>query len=143
MYCLSRLALWLTKRESALKCDLRDDASTRERLARYGMQAVQYEDGLSTARRIRASRYLGMQSLPPPPISFIPSLIPTSLFRVQLKTQSRRQGSILRGCARISHHARKGPKWWGRAKEMRCDVMLTAYLLPFFDTRPYLFFPVE
>ncbi|KAH9993679.1 small GTPase superfamily [Russula compacta] len=45
----------------ALKCDLRDEASTRERLARFGMQAVQYEEGLATARRIRASRYLGMQ----------------------------------------------------------------------------------
>ena len=47
---------------SALKCDLRDDPSTRERLARYGMEAVQYEEGLATARRIRASRYLGKQS---------------------------------------------------------------------------------
>jgi Rho family protein len=55
------LAPSLTERLSALKCDLRDEASTRERLARYGMQAVQYEEGLATARRIRASRYLGMQ----------------------------------------------------------------------------------
>lgn len=44
----------------ALKCDLRDDGSTKERLARYGMQTVQYEEGLAIARRIRASRYLGM-----------------------------------------------------------------------------------
>ena len=44
----------------ALKCDLRDDVSTKERLARYGMQTVQYEEGLAIARRIRASRYLGM-----------------------------------------------------------------------------------
>ncbi|KAI0305951.1 small GTPase superfamily [Multifurca ochricompacta] len=46
----------------ALKCDLRDDASTKERLARYGMQTVQYEEGLATARRIRASRYLECSS---------------------------------------------------------------------------------
>jgi hypothetical protein len=57
---------------SALKCDLRDDPSTRERLARYGMEAVQYEEGLATARRIRASRYLGKQSSLP---SSIPPLI--------------------------------------------------------------------
>jgi len=44
---------------AALKCDLRDDRAVRERLARYGQQPVQYEDGLSVARRIRASRYLG------------------------------------------------------------------------------------
>jgi hypothetical protein len=47
---------------SALKCDLRDDTLTKERLSRYGMQTVQYEEGLATARRIRASRYLGMQT---------------------------------------------------------------------------------
>ena len=43
----------------ALKCDLRDDRTVKERLARYGIQPVQYEEGLSVARRIRASRYLG------------------------------------------------------------------------------------
>jgi len=42
----------------ALKCDLRDDRGVRDRLARYGRQAVQYEEGLEVARRIRASRYL-------------------------------------------------------------------------------------
>ncbi|KAH9967342.1 ras family-domain-containing protein [Russula dissimulans] len=46
----------------SLKCDLRDDPSTRDRLARYGMQAVQYEEGLGIARRIRASRYLECSS---------------------------------------------------------------------------------
>jgi len=46
----------------ALKCDLRDDPSTRDRLARYGMEAVQYEEGLAIARRIRASRYLECSS---------------------------------------------------------------------------------
>ncbi|KAG6334433.1 hypothetical protein ID866_4654 [Astraeus odoratus] len=44
----------------ALKCDLRDDRNVAERLARHGMHAVQYEEGLAVARRIRASRYLGM-----------------------------------------------------------------------------------
>ncbi|KAH9975865.1 P-loop containing nucleoside triphosphate hydrolase protein [Lactifluus volemus] len=46
----------------ALKCDLRDDVQTKERLARYGMQTIRYEEGLSTARRIRASRYLECSS---------------------------------------------------------------------------------
>jgi hypothetical protein len=43
----------------ALKCDLRDDPTVRDRLQRYSMHAVQYEEGLAVARRIRASRYLG------------------------------------------------------------------------------------
>ena len=43
----------------ALKCDLRDDRTVRERLARYGRHSVQYEEGLAVARSIRASRYLG------------------------------------------------------------------------------------
>ncbi|KAI0924803.1 Rho GTPase [Taiwanofungus camphoratus] len=42
----------------ALKCDLRDDRAVQERLARYGMRTVQYEEGLAAARRVRASRYL-------------------------------------------------------------------------------------
>jgi len=42
----------------ALKCDLRDDRTVREKLARYNKQPVQYEQGLEVARRIRASRYL-------------------------------------------------------------------------------------
>ncbi|EIW79172.1 hypothetical protein CONPUDRAFT_138335 [Coniophora puteana RWD-64-598 SS2] len=46
----------------ALKCDLRDDRNVRERLSRYGMHAVQYEEGLAVARRIRASRYLECSS---------------------------------------------------------------------------------
>ncbi|KAH7881805.1 ras family-domain-containing protein [Phlebopus sp. FC_14] len=46
----------------ALKCDLRDDRTVRDRLARYGMQSVQYEEGLTVARRIRASRYLECSS---------------------------------------------------------------------------------
>ncbi|KAH9933359.1 small GTPase superfamily [Fomitopsis serialis] len=41
----------------ALKCDLREDRATSERLARYGLHTVQYEEGISVARRIRASRY--------------------------------------------------------------------------------------
>ncbi|KAI0065621.1 hypothetical protein BV25DRAFT_1868822 [Artomyces pyxidatus] len=45
-----------------LKCDLRDDPAAKERLARYGMQTVQYEEGLAVARRIRASRYLECSS---------------------------------------------------------------------------------
>lgn len=44
----------------ALKCDLREDRAVQDRLARYGMHTIQYEEGLTVARRIRASRYLGM-----------------------------------------------------------------------------------
>ena len=43
----------------ALKCDLREDQDTQLRLARYNLHTVQYEEGLTVARRIRASRYLG------------------------------------------------------------------------------------
>ncbi|KAG6854538.1 Rho GTPase [Blastosporella zonata] len=46
----------------ALKCDLRDDRGVRDRLQRYGTHAVQYEEGLAVARRIRASRYLECSS---------------------------------------------------------------------------------
>jgi len=46
----------------ALKCDLRDDRTIRERLQRYGTHPVQYEEGLAVARRIRASRYLECSS---------------------------------------------------------------------------------
>ncbi|KAI0033679.1 small GTPase Rho3/GTP-binding protein Rho3 [Vararia minispora EC-137] len=45
-----------------LKCDLRDDPAVKDRLARYGMSTVQYEEGLAVARRIRASRYLECSS---------------------------------------------------------------------------------
>jgi hypothetical protein len=44
----------------ALKCDLRDDRPVKERLMRYGTHPVQYEEGLAVARRVRASRYLGV-----------------------------------------------------------------------------------
>ncbi|KAI0791608.1 P-loop containing nucleoside triphosphate hydrolase protein [Irpex lacteus] len=46
----------------ALKCDLRDDRIVQDRLARYNMHTVQYEEGLTVARRIRASRYLECSS---------------------------------------------------------------------------------
>ncbi|CAK5267786.1 unnamed protein product [Mycena citricolor] len=68
----------------ALKCDLRDDRSIRERLQRHGAHPVQYEEGLAVARRIRASRYLD---------------------RVQLKAQSRCDGGVLRGSSCIAEHA--------------------------------------
>lgn len=45
---------------SALKCDLREDRAVKDRLQRYGTHPVQYEEGLAVARRIRASRYLGI-----------------------------------------------------------------------------------
>ncbi|KAF8074773.1 P-loop containing nucleoside triphosphate hydrolase protein [Lyophyllum atratum] len=46
----------------ALKCDLRDDRGVRDRLQRFGTHAVEYEEGLAVARRIRASRYLECSS---------------------------------------------------------------------------------
>ncbi|KAK0488899.1 P-loop containing nucleoside triphosphate hydrolase protein [Armillaria novae-zelandiae] len=45
-----------------LKCDLRDDRAVKDRLLRYGTHPVEYEEGLSVARRIRASRYLECSS---------------------------------------------------------------------------------
>ena len=45
----------------ALKCDLRDDEGTKERLARYGEKCISYEEGLEMAKHIRAVRYLGSQ----------------------------------------------------------------------------------
>jgi len=48
---------------AALKCDLRDEPTVQDRLARYGLHTVQYEEGLTVARRIRASRYLGKCTL--------------------------------------------------------------------------------
>jgi len=55
---------------------------------------------------------------------------------MQLKTQSRCQGGILRGRPCIPHHTPTGPEWWRSPAALRCDVMLTAlaslpYLLPF------------
>ncbi|GFZ51604.1 GTP-binding protein RHO1 [Saitozyma sp. JCM 24511] len=43
---------------AALKCDLRDDPAVKEKLARRALHPVSYEEGLSVARAIRASRYL-------------------------------------------------------------------------------------
>ena len=53
--------------------------------------------------------------------------------RVQLKAQPWRQRGILRGCSRIPHHTAKGPKWWGQAKKLRCDVIFTPALFVTFS----------
>ncbi|WVQ79810.1 hypothetical protein IAT38_001910 [Cryptococcus sp. DSM 104549] len=42
----------------ALKCDLREDPDVKEKLARRSLHPVTYDEGLATAREIRASRYL-------------------------------------------------------------------------------------
>jgi len=42
----------------ALKCDLREDLGTQQKLEMRGEELVTYEEGLAVARRIRASRYL-------------------------------------------------------------------------------------
>jgi Rho family protein len=44
----------------ALKCDLRDDEGTKERLDKFGEKCLTYEQGLATAKTIKAVRYLGM-----------------------------------------------------------------------------------
>jgi Rho family, other len=51
----------------ALKCDLRDDEATRERLAKFNEKCISYEEGLAMAKKLRAVRYLGNPppSLPP------------------------------------------------------------------------------
>ncbi|KAF7798004.1 hypothetical protein EIP86_009214 [Pleurotus ostreatoroseus] len=56
----------------ALKCDLRDDRAIQERLARFNMHTVQYEEGLAVARRIRASRYLGASVISTSEVSLTP-----------------------------------------------------------------------
>jgi Rho family, other len=43
----------------ALKCDLRDDEGTKERLARHNEKCISYDEGLAMAKHIRAVRYLG------------------------------------------------------------------------------------
>lgn len=43
----------------ALKCDLRDDEQTKERLAKFGEKCITYDEGLAMAKEIRAVRYLG------------------------------------------------------------------------------------
>ncbi|RXK39186.1 rho family protein [Tremella mesenterica] len=47
----------------ALKCDLREDVTVKEKLARRNMRTVSYEEGLAVARVIRATRYLECSSL--------------------------------------------------------------------------------
>ncbi|KAK4683490.1 hypothetical protein P7C73_g6764, partial [Tremellales sp. Uapishka_1] len=42
----------------ALKCDLRDDETIKDKLARRSLSPVTYDQGLAVARTIRASRYL-------------------------------------------------------------------------------------
>ncbi|OCF71116.1 rho family protein [Kwoniella mangroviensis CBS 8886] len=42
----------------ALKCDLREDPAIKEKLAGRSLHPVTYDEGLSVARAIRASRYL-------------------------------------------------------------------------------------
>lgn len=53
----------------ALKCDLRDDERTKERLVRHGEKCITYDEGLAMAKHIRAVRYLGIKTPPfPPPL---------------------------------------------------------------------------
>lgn len=46
---------------TALKCDLRSDGLTVRKMKERGFDGpITYEEGLEVAKRIRASRYLGM-----------------------------------------------------------------------------------
>lgn len=47
------------KRNLALKCDLRDDADVNDKLSKRQLHTVTYDEGLSVARAIGATRYLG------------------------------------------------------------------------------------
>jgi Rho family protein len=42
----------------ALKCDLREDPTVKEKLSRRSQHPVTYDEGLSVARRLKATRYL-------------------------------------------------------------------------------------
>ena len=44
---------------AALKCDLREDEATKERLQNYNEECITYDEGLAMARKIKAVRYLG------------------------------------------------------------------------------------
>ena len=67
----------------ALKCDLRDDEGTKERLAKYGEKCISYEEGLAMAKLIKAVRYLGIL---PHPLLTSPTLPPPSLILGQFVT---------------------------------------------------------
>ena len=43
----------------ALKCDLRENETTKANLARNGQQIITYAEGLEAAQRIKAIRYVG------------------------------------------------------------------------------------
>lgn len=99
----------------ALKCDLRDEPTTHERLARYGQHTVQYDEGLTVARRIRASRYLGLYHLESTCFSLTHSSECSSKHnrgvnevfyeaaRVSLSTRAK--GSSGGGCVVMWHHS--------------------------------------
>ncbi|CAG8482303.1 3914_t:CDS:2, partial [Ambispora leptoticha] len=42
----------------ALKCDLREDDNTKRHLAKFGQQPITFQEGLTVAKNIKASRYL-------------------------------------------------------------------------------------
>lgn len=48
---------------AALKCDLREDPQLRENLAAQRAAPLTYDQGLETAKRIGATRYLGPYAL--------------------------------------------------------------------------------
>ena len=60
----------------ALKCDLRDDEGTKERLAKYGEKCISYEEGLAMAKLIKAVRYLGILPHPCPlAVTYFPLIL--------------------------------------------------------------------
>ncbi|KAK4692935.1 hypothetical protein P7C70_g9028, partial [Phenoliferia sp. Uapishka_3] len=101
----------------ALKCDLREDPVTRSKLQRYGQEPVQYEAvwsssdcwcGLMTARRIRASRYLGSWRPSPSRLRFGRGLIDVVLAFAECSAKmDRGVAEAFQEAARVAVSARR------------------------------------
>jgi hypothetical protein len=73
----------------ALKCDLRDDERTKERLAKYGEKCISYEEGLATAKHIKAVRYLGTPAPLIPCVTSLPVSVVLNPFLIVFISGSR------------------------------------------------------
>ena len=82
----------------------------QERLARFGLHTVQYEEGLAVARRIRASRYLGTSVRH----RALPSLTPHRLVPECSSKHNRGVAEVFYEAARVSLSTRaKGSGAYG------------------------------
>ena len=120
---------------TALKCDLREDRNVQERLARYGMSTVQYEEGLQVARRIRASRYLGSFSFFF--LSHADILKSNPLNRMQRETQPGSDRSLLRGSTSINQFSFEAPV---RLCHLLIRIFLTFSFWTFLQSSSFLGF---